>query len=166
MAPKTLRFVQGLPRTPLIFFFDISKPYFIQISFSKFGNLMSWRSHLMLWRSQLPGVPSYWAFPRPGGGARPWERPATGIAITLNGNAITLNGNAGVGWGGVVYRQMLKSGLPDVSVRPDPVKLRGKSFVWSVRSSRTPLVLSNFNLNYRFSIFYCLSVLIVFSQAH
>ena len=33
--------------------------------------------------------------------ARPWERPVTGNAITLNGNAITLNGNARVGWGGV-----------------------------------------------------------------
>ena len=51
--------------------------------------------------------------------ARPWERPVTENATTLNGNAITLNGNAGVGWGGVgwggvVYRQMLKSGLSDV----------------------------------------------------
>ena len=44
-------------------------------------------------------------WPWPGAATRPWERPVTGNAITLNGNAITsngngitLNGNAGVGW--------------------------------------------------------------------
>ena len=36
------------------------------------------RSHLMEWRSQLLGVPSYWAFPWPGGGARPWPSGAGG----------------------------------------------------------------------------------------
>ena len=46
-------------------------------------------------------VPSA-TWPWPGAAARPWERP-------VNGNAITLNGYAGMGWGGVVYRQMLKS---------------------------------------------------------
>ena len=30
------------------------------------------RAHLMEWRSHLLVVPSYWAFPWPGGGARPW----------------------------------------------------------------------------------------------
>ena len=30
----------------------------------------------MLWRSHLLGVPSYWAFPWPGGGARPWPSGA------------------------------------------------------------------------------------------
>ena len=34
------------------------------------------RSHLMEWRSHLLGVPSYWAFPWPGGGARPWPSGA------------------------------------------------------------------------------------------
>ena len=33
---------------------------------------------VMLWRSQLLGVPSYWAFPWPGGGARPWPSGAGG----------------------------------------------------------------------------------------
>ena len=47
-----------------------------------------------------------------------------------------------------VYRQMLKSGLSDVLVRPDPAKVRGNIFVWSVRSPRTPLDLPTFNLNY------------------
>ena len=90
------------------------------------------RSHLMEWRSQLPGVPVAWRFwdeesgaaldrgrSRTWGGRVPrhflrpkrqamgtpsnWERPVTGNAITLNGNALTLNGNAGVGWGGVGF---------------------------------------------------------------
>ena len=44
MALKTLRFVQGLPGTPLLFFFDISKPDFPKIisrksTISKSGNL-------------------------------------------------------------------------------------------------------------------------------
>ena len=38
-------------------------------------------------------------------------------------------------------------------VRPDPVKVQGKSFVCSVRSTRTPLDLPNFNLNYEKSSF-------------
>ena len=38
-------------------------------------------------------------------------------------------------------------------VRPDRAKVREKSFVWSVRSSRTPLDLPNFNLNYRKNTF-------------
>ena len=33
-------------------------------------------------------------------------------------------------------------------VRPDPVKVREKNCVWSVRSPRTPLDLPDFNLNY------------------
>ena len=37
-------------------------------------------------------------------------------------------------------------------VRPDPAKVREKSFVCSVRSSRTPLDLPNFNLNYSFPL--------------
>ena len=32
----------------------------------------------MEWRSQLLGVPSYWAFPWPGGGGRPWPSGAGG----------------------------------------------------------------------------------------
>ena len=49
MALKTLRFVLGLPRTPLSCFFDLSKPVcFLQIYFSKStiwksGNLKSWK---------------------------------------------------------------------------------------------------------------------------
>ena len=39
-------------------------------------------------------------------------------------------------------------------VRPDSVKLRGKSFVWSVRSSWTPATPPKFNLDYSFPIFY------------
>ena len=56
------------------------------------------------------GVPSYWAFPVTGRShglaAAPspgQERPATGNAITLNGNVITLDfrkSRGGVGWGG------------------------------------------------------------------
>ena len=34
-------------------------------------------------------------------------------------------------------------------VRPNPAKVREKSFVCSMRSSRTPLDLPNFNLNYQ-----------------
>ena len=39
-------------------------------------------------------------------------------------------------------------------VKPNPAKVREKSCVWSVRSSRTPLDLLNFNLNYSFFTFY------------
>ena len=38
-------------------------------------------------------------------------------------------------------------------VRPNPAKVREKSFVCSVRSSRTPLDLLNFNLNYQKTTF-------------
>ena len=39
-------------------------------------------------------------------------------------------------------------------VRTDPAKVREKSCVWSVRSSRTPLDPPNFNLNYQKTRFY------------
>ena len=51
-------------------------------------------------------------------------------------------------------------------VRPDPAKVREKNFVWSVRSSRTPLDLPNFNLKYRFSTFYRIFGFSSFSQVH
>ena len=83
--------------------------------------LMLWRSHSMLWAFPVTGrshglaaAPGHGqvarvrapqvrvrprsrssaTWPGPGAAARPWERPVTG-------NAITLNGNAGVGWGGL-----------------------------------------------------------------
>ena len=51
-------------------------------------------------------------------------------------------------------------------VRPDPAKIREKSFVWSVRSSRTPLDLPNFNLNYSLFTFYRFFCFPSFSQVH
>ena len=42
------------------------------------SHLMEWRSHLMEWRSHLLGVPSYWALPWLGGGARLWPSGAGG----------------------------------------------------------------------------------------
>ena len=51
-------------------------------------------------RTRTWGARTRATWPWPGAAARPWERPVTGNAITLNGNTILLNGNAGVGWGG------------------------------------------------------------------
>ena len=46
MALKTIRFVQGLPRTPLLCFFDLSKSFYFKLCFTiekiKSGSLQTW----------------------------------------------------------------------------------------------------------------------------
>ena len=50
MAFKTIRFVQGLSRTPLLFFLDISPPDFPNIFYEKTNSRKS-----KIWKSQNPG---------------------------------------------------------------------------------------------------------------
>ena len=57
MALETFRFVQGLSRTPLFFFFDISKPDFPNLFSSnrKSGNLDIWKSdNIKVWKRRTP----------------------------------------------------------------------------------------------------------------
>ena len=75
--------------------------------------LMSWRSHLMEWLSicvpiSWNGSLIYWAFPWPGGDARPWPSGAWGgeSGAALGGSELGLRATFfATGWGGVGWER-------------------------------------------------------------